>query len=102
MRQWRVGSITLGLTLILIGVTFIFGNIYDFTMVGIIIKWWPVLLIMLGVEILISGYSFEKSSEKLKFDGVSIVLTLIIFVITGGLFIASNIFEFSKSGVRIL
>lgn len=101
MRQWRVGSISLGLILILIGITFILGNIYDYSIVGNIIKWWPVILIIFGVEILASGYSSEKNLEKVKFDGVSVFLTLIIFVITGCLFIASNVFKFTKDGMRI-
>ncbi|MCY6958683.1 hypothetical protein [Clostridium brassicae] len=101
MRQWRVGSITLGVTLILIGITCILGNIYDLTLVGKIIKWWPVILIIFGIEILVSNTLSEKNLGKLKFDGLSGFLILIILGISGVLFIGSHIFNFNKEGINI-
>ena len=52
MRQRRIGTVTLGLTLVAFGVLFlvhIFGGVLDYIL---IFHFWPAILVVLGVEIL--------------------------------------------------
>ncbi|WP_125153557.1 DUF4097 family beta strand repeat-containing protein [Clostridium rectalis] len=100
MRQWKVGSITLGLTLIFLGIIFIIGNIYNFTIIGKLIRLWPLILIGLGIEILICNFYFGKQNEKLKITGSSIFMFLILLFLSATLFVASNIIEFNRDGIK--
>lgn len=79
MKQRRVGTFTLGISLILIGImvplTMIFkDNALD------ILKFAPVVLLFLGAEILI--YAFKFKEDKLKYDGLSIFIVLMVTLVT--------------------
>lgn len=101
MRQWRVGSLTLGLTLIFTGIIFIIGNTVDMTLMGKVIKFWPIIFILLGIEILVSSYLAQKGNEKLKLGGISIFMFFIIFILCGCFFIGNMVIDFTKDGMKI-
>ena len=100
MRQWKVGSLTLGLTLIFIGIIFIIGNTSDMALLGKLIKFWPIILILLGIEILVYSYSTEKNAERFKIDGTSIFMFFIIFILCVCFFIGNIVIDFTKDGVK--
>ncbi len=80
-RTHKVGTITLGITLIFFGVLFItklFTNILDYEF---ILKLWPVIFISLGFEVLISYITRQK--ERLVYDNgaVFIMILLTLFAI---------------------
>lgn len=76
MRQpRRVGTVTLGLTLILLGILvplalFLGGDMWRLLQLA------PVVLLCLGVEILV--YAIRYKQEKFKYDGLSILLVVLI------------------------
>ena len=72
----RVGTITAGITLIVFGVAFILNVFWNFFDITTIIRLWPIILIGVGVEILVS--SFEKN--KVVYDKAAI---LIMFLMVG-------------------
>lgn len=73
MRTWRVGTISMGLSLILLG-----GIIFYSTMVEqisayqLLLSWWPVILIVLGVEMLIYFALNKKEEGRIKYDFLSV------------------------------
>ncbi|MBE6032190.1 MAG: hypothetical protein E7224_03250 [Clostridiales bacterium] len=78
----RVGTLTLGVVLIgsgtagllhLIDPTFMDFNYY--------IRWWPVILILLGIEVLLA-WIFSKG-DKLRYDGWAVVLMVCMLVFAG-------------------
>ena len=80
MRQWRVGSFSMGLILVLLGV----GLIVDHYSAAhkaleLVITWWPLALILLGIEILAVGFLSRNEQFKIKYDGWSIFLMIILF-----------------------
>lgn len=78
MKSRRVGTFTLGLSLITFGTIFLIAVFKrDFNIIDVL-KFSPIFLIILGVEILI--YAFVSKEEKLKYDGVSIFLSVLIIV----------------------
>lgn len=80
MRGWRVGTISMGLLLILMGSLLLFGQINDISSIELIFKWWPAVLIMLGIEILLYVFLSRKEQLAVKYDGFSIfIIMLIIF-----------------------
>ncbi|MBM6618847.1 DUF4097 family beta strand repeat-containing protein [Bacillus suaedaesalsae] len=80
MRQWKIGTITAGVLLISLGVLWLGNNIWEFPIHTIIANAWPVLLIVLGIEVLI--HQFFKKEESLKFDGFSIFLVIMLGLIS--------------------
>lgn len=79
MKQRRVGTLTLGIALIAIGIMVIVGFFSDFT-VWQMLKLSPALLIFLGAEILV--YHFMRGDEKLRYDGLSVFLVIMLTVVT--------------------
>lgn len=83
IRRRRVGTFTLGLSLILIGVLIplcMFVQ-HDFLL---LFRLSPIVLVFLGVEVLY--YAIRYKDGKLKYDGLSIFL---VFLLTVGSLIAS-------------
>lgn len=80
MRGFRVGTISMGLLLILMGCLLLFGQINDISSIELIFNWWPAVLIMLGIEILLYVFLSRKEQLIVKYDGFSIfIIMLIIF-----------------------
>lgn len=91
MKQWRVGTLSLGLLLILFGILLLANTIWDISL-GLILSYgWPVILIILGIEVL--AYSIVKKDESLRFSAASIIIIIIAFIITLSIFSLSFIFE---------
>lgn len=80
MRQWKVGTTSLGILLILMGVIWIYSTITGISLVSTLFKWWPIILIMLGIEVLIYSLMPKKENTKVKFDGISILVIILIMI----------------------
>ncbi|MDM5329220.1 hypothetical protein [Neobacillus sp. CF12] len=73
MRIWRVGTFSMGASLVFLGLFLFLSRFLGFDLVHVMSAWWPILLIVLGIEILL--YLFFSRQEKpiLKYDFVSII-----------------------------
>jgi hypothetical protein len=73
MRTWRVGTFSMGASLVFLGLFLFLSRFMGFDLVHVMSAWWPILLIVLGIEILL--YLFFSRQEKpiLKYDFVSIL-----------------------------
>jgi hypothetical protein len=73
MRTWRVGTFSMGAALVFLGLFLFLSRFLGFDLVHVMTAWWPILLIVLGIEILL--YLFFSRQEKpiLKYDFVSIL-----------------------------
>lgn len=78
MRTWRVGTISMGVSLLFLGVMLLLSQVFKWDTAYVLISWWPLLLIVLGVETLL--YFLQSKTEKpyLKFDLLSIFFVGII------------------------
>ena len=74
----RIGSFSSAIGLIFLGVWMII-NINDSTLAKEIIKWWPLLIVILGIEILVHSAS-NHENKRLKLSGLFIPI-LIVFII---------------------
>lgn len=94
MRQWRVGSFSMGSILILLGLGLIidrFGGTPG--AFELVITWWPLALILLGMEILAAGFLSGNEKFKIKYDGWAILLMIVLF------FFCLGNYALSASGV---
>lgn len=90
MRQWRVGTFTMGVLLIALGVIMIIARMYGLPAIEHIINWWPVILIMLGLEILIFSVIPGQNESRISFDGFSVFMIIIIMIFSLGAYGATN------------
>ena len=73
MANRRVGTMTLGIVLIGTGICGILHLINDsFMTLADYVQWWPLVLIILGIEVLLA-WVFSKG-DKLRYDGWAVFL----------------------------
>jgi hypothetical protein len=72
----RVGTLTMGLMLILMGSAFLAHLFLPELDYRRLVDFWPVVLILLGIETLAS-YTINKE-EKLRYDGWAIVIMIVL------------------------
>ncbi|MGG3555595.1 hypothetical protein ABES23_02700 [Peribacillus frigoritolerans] len=73
MRTWRVGTISMGISLVGLGFVLLVSQISDMNLTTILLSWWPLLFMILGTEILFYIYFSRKESSFVKYDILSIL-----------------------------
>lgn len=91
-RTRRVGTITLGVMLIAVGVLSVIHIINPSLNMITILKLSPIILIALGIEILIAA--FVNNSDKIRYDGVSIILCVFLICASLGMSAVMTVFEY--------
>lgn len=86
MKTHRVGTITLGISLVIIGVLFLLHIIFPAISYTLIYRLWPIVLIVLGAEVLVANFRIGKVEFHFDFGSV-ILLMLLIFFAMGMAFI---------------
>ncbi len=95
IRTHRVGTITTGLTLIASGVLFVIHTFLGALSYETIFKMWPIILIGLGLEVLVSNFS----KEKIIYDKAGVLLMFLVVFFAMGMACADICFEHAASGV---
>ena len=75
VRTRRVGTVTFGLILVLLGVLFLLHVIFPALNYELIFRLWPVMFIVLGIEVLASS---RKPEEQMSYDGVAIFMLFLL------------------------
>ena len=84
MRTWRVGTLTMGFTLLFMGLGLLYAQINEKVVLDLVAKWWPLIFILLGAEVLWQSWQAKKSESKIAYDilGVFIIMILLCFGLT--------------------
>lgn len=77
VRTRRIGSVTFGISLILFGVLFLGKLLFPALKYTFIFHLWPVVFIMLGLEILIETH---RDGIKYVYDKAAIFMMLLLLV----------------------
>lgn len=88
VRERRVGTLTFGFTLVVMGAAMMVSLFYpqmDFTL---LMKVSPIILIFLGVEVLLS----VRKGGRVKYDWLGMVLCFLFVIIALGLFFSTWMF----------
>jgi hypothetical protein len=72
----------MGLLLLFSGAGLLYAQVNQLTVANAVLKWWPVLFVVLGIEVLVLNYLNKQQENKIKYDIFSIFIILMI-VITG-------------------
>ena len=92
IRVHRVGTITTGLSMIIFGVLFLlhgFGYMISYEM---IFQLWPMILIGLGIELLLSN----MIRRKFVYDKGAIVLLFVMTLFVIGMAVVDMCFEYME------
>lgn len=82
MRQWRVGTFSMGLLLLATGIGLLYGQFKAYPAAEYLLQWWPLIFILLGLEVLLHTYFNKVEDGRIKYDVFSIFIVFII-VMTG-------------------
>ncbi len=86
VKRIRVGAITLALGLIIIGSLWTLQNIFPMTWIPRMVDLWPILLIIYGLEIIITKFMYEgKEGVVVSMDVGIIILLIFVFLVLGGI-----------------
>lgn len=101
MRTRRVGSITCGSMLILFGSLFMVHMFYPALNLEFIMKLWPLILIALGVEMILSNVCRKTGEEALKYDGGAIFITFLVTCFAIGMGVLEFCLEYGQRYIYI-
>lgn len=101
MRTWRVGSFSMGGALVFLGVFLLLQQFLGWDPALVLMSWWPVLFIVLGIEILLYLFFAKTENSRVKYDFISIIFIAIIGTTGIGMAIlhTSGLFEFAQKVV---
>lgn len=99
MRKWRVGTISMGIMLIGTGIILLLSQITGINGAEKIIKWWPIILITLGLETLAYIYFSKEENPKVKMDVLSIISVIFILLVCSGIYAVNNLMNGELSDV---
>ncbi len=95
MRTRRVGSITSGVILILVGVLCLVHIFYPALRYEYILRGWPLILVLIGVEILLANL-IKSDSVVIKYDTAAVVLVFILVVFALCMGFAESLLEYCQ------
>lgn len=78
MRTWRVGTFSMGLSLLFLGIFLLLSQFFHWDSTTVLRVWWPAILVILGIEILIYLITSKQDKPYLNFDLFSIIIVGII------------------------
>lgn len=91
-RSHRVGSVTAGLSMVGFGVMFLLHLFCDLVEYQMLFSLWPVILILLGLELLLSNFS----SKKIVYDKAAIFLLILMTFFAMGMAVAEECFRWAE------
>ncbi|MDR1733375.1 MAG: DUF5668 domain-containing protein [Oscillospiraceae bacterium] len=82
LNKNRIGILTLGVCLIIYGIVFLMHAFIPAWNYADAIRFWPIVLIMLGLEVLANAIFRKKEDDAvpLKLDGLSVILLVVVLV----------------------
>jgi hypothetical protein len=91
VKKWRVGTFSMGICLVLLGVTLLLSMMFQFEVVQIFWSWWPAILVLLGLEILVYLYFSKSEHPFVKYDIFSILFIGVLGMIGIFFFLLSSV-----------
>lgn len=71
MKRWRIGSFSMGLSLIFLGAALLLGQFEREAARMLLRNWWPLFVMALGAELLLCNHLLNKYEAKFSFDVLS-------------------------------
>ncbi|MBW6411616.1 LiaF transmembrane domain-containing protein [Clostridium weizhouense] len=96
LKGRRVGTLTAGIVLITFGVMFLLRLVNTTINISLIASLWPIILILLGIEIILSYITNKEEKMKYDFGAIILIIILAFFAMGMGIteFIITHLEEF--------
>lgn len=91
-RSHRVGTVTAGITMVGFGVMFLLHLFFDLIDYQMMFSLWPVMLILLGLELIAANFS----TKKVVYDKAAVFLLVIMTFFTIGMAIIDECFKWAE------
>ncbi|RST72481.1 hypothetical protein D4T97_015575 [Siminovitchia acidinfaciens] len=79
MRTWRVGSFSMGAALLLLGVFLLLSQVFKWGDPAVaLFSWWPIIFIVLGVEIIVYQAGSKQEKTTIQYDFISIIFIAVL------------------------
>lgn len=78
LKTRRVGSVTFGLTLIVFGTLFLIHMAVPSLNYEMIFNCWPVIFVLLGVEILVENHKSNGTGYKFVYDFPAVLMLMLM------------------------
>jgi hypothetical protein len=91
MKKRRVGTLSLGIFLIGSGGLLFYAQFNGENALEIAATWWPLLLFLLGIEVLWYVYTAKEEAPKIKYDFFSIFIIFLFLIVSMGVYGVSQI-----------
>jgi hypothetical protein len=85
MKTRRVGTITCGIVLVLFGILFLLNGFLPMLNYAFIFRLWPLVLVSLGAELLLSARKEIEEKVKYDFGAIALVILLSVFSMAMGM-----------------
>ncbi|RAU95060.1 DUF4097 family beta strand repeat-containing protein [Paenibacillus sp. YN15] len=81
----KVGRYTAALLLLSVGLLLLLDQIQDTSHMALLLDWWPMLLITLGVEYLVFNFIHRKKEAAFRLDWGGLILSVLISAVVVGI-----------------
>ena len=88
-RIHRVGTVTAGASMVVFGILLLIHSIFDFIDYQMVFSLWPLILIGLGIELLLSNLG----EKRIVYDKGAVVLLIIMIFFSFGMVVADICIE---------
>jgi hypothetical protein len=90
MRRWRVGTLTLGVLLIALGIIMLAAQLKQLMLLNVFLVWWPIILVLLGGEILWYICSSKEPEPKVRYDVFSMFIVFVLVFCSIGMYAVTS------------
>ncbi len=97
MKSRRIGTLTLGATLVVFGLLFMIHIFSIAISYEFIMKLWPIIFIFLGTEVLVSY--FQDKEGKITYDGGAIFIMIMLTTFAIGMACVEWCFNYAQNYV---
>lgn len=80
IRTRRVGSVTLGITMVCFGILFLIHIFWPDLPYTVIFRCWPVVFIVLGLEILFGNRREKENGTQYVYDFAAILMLILMML----------------------
>ncbi|CAG7652431.1 hypothetical protein PAESOLCIP111_06534 [Paenibacillus solanacearum] len=91
MMRWRVGTLSMGLTLVFLGSILFVSQMNGMRAFDAFIAWWPILFVLLGLEILLYLWFSRKENTVVRYDFVSVFFVSLLYTCCLGFAVLTSI-----------
>lgn len=92
-KRWRVGTISMGVALIIMGTLLLLSGMNTGKLIDLLLMWWPVIFILLGLEIFAFLFIHKNNESPVRYDMLSVFFVGLLGMVCLAVLI------FSASGV---